>query len=281
MNETATNIKSEKSLGLVETLAKTAKLNAETFVQTVRSVALPKGVSKEQFTAFLMVCHEHRLNPITREIYGFEAHGKIQPIVSIDGWLKIINSRPEMNGMTFKDHFDDEGELSAITCSIYRTGRDYPCEVKEYMKECKRNTETWKNWPARMLRHKATIQCARYAFGFANLYDPDEGARIAETGPIDFIEGEVTIVKDEPESATDRLKREIQEKTKPASEIKQPVDKKDIGAPQEAEFFPEEGDVNRAEAASEPYIDPETGEVVPDDVGMKSEDKPSAKKPTK
>lgn len=258
MNETATNIKPEKSLGLVDTLAKMAKLNAETFAQTVRSVALPQGISKEQFTAFLMVCHEHRLNPITREIYGFEAHGKIQPIVSIDGWLKIINSRPEMNGMKFKDHFSPEGSsppegvLTAITCTIYRSDREHPYELTEYMSECKRNTETWKNWPARMLRHKATIQCARYAFGFAGIYDPDEGARIAESGPIDYIEGEVTIVKDESESATDRLKREIQKKTKPASEIDQP-EPKDKEPPLEE---------------NAPYIDPETGEVVPDDVGM-------------
>jgi hypothetical protein len=31
-----------------------------------------------------------------------------------------------------------------------------------------------------MLRHKAMIQCARLAFGFAGIYDEDEGRRIAE-----------------------------------------------------------------------------------------------------
>ena len=29
-----------------------------------------------------------------------------------------------------------------------------------------------------MLRHKALIQCARYAFGFAGLIDPDEAERM-------------------------------------------------------------------------------------------------------
>jgi len=31
-----------------------------------------------------------------------------------------------------------------------------------------------------MLRHKAMIQCARLAFGFAGIYDQDEAERIAE-----------------------------------------------------------------------------------------------------
>ncbi|ENC7540331.1 phage recombination protein Bet, partial [Salmonella enterica subsp. enterica serovar Brandenburg] len=32
----------------------------------------------------------------------------------------------------------------------------------------------------RMLRHKAMIQCARLAFGFAGIYDKDEAERIVE-----------------------------------------------------------------------------------------------------
>jgi hypothetical protein len=46
------------------------------------------------------------------------------------------------------------------------------------MAECKRDTDTWKKWPARMLRHKAAIQAARYAFGFAGIYDLDEAERM-------------------------------------------------------------------------------------------------------
>lgn len=52
-------------------------------------------------------------------------------------------------------------------------------EVTEYMAECVRNTEPWAKWPARMLRHKTTIQAARYAFGFSGIVDPDEAERIA------------------------------------------------------------------------------------------------------
>jgi hypothetical protein len=42
-----------------------------------------------------------------------------------------------------------------------------------------------------MLRHKAMIQCARLAFGFAGIFDQDEAERIVErditpTKPADF-----------------------------------------------------------------------------------------------
>jgi hypothetical protein len=34
-----------------------------------------------------------------------------------------------------------------------------------------------------MLRHKAMIQCARVAFGFVGVFDPDEAERIVEVEP--------------------------------------------------------------------------------------------------
>ena len=40
----------------------------------------------------------------------------------------------------------------------------------------------WQSHPSRFLRHKATIQCARLAFGFVGIHDQDEAERIAESG---------------------------------------------------------------------------------------------------
>jgi hypothetical protein len=48
------------------------------------------------------------------------------------------------------------------------------------MSECRRSTDVWKQWPARMLRHKATIQAARYAFGFAGIMEQDEAERMVD-----------------------------------------------------------------------------------------------------
>jgi hypothetical protein len=73
------------------------------------------------------------------------------------------------------------------------------------MSECARNTEPWIKWPARMLRHKALIQCARVAFGLAGIYDPDEAERIAEAEqvPLESTNGQRV-------SKTDRIAAQLQ-----------------------------------------------------------------------
>ena len=140
-----------------------------------------KPASQEQVAAFLVVANHYDLSPFIKEIFAFPSQsGGIQPIVSVDGWLTLINRQPNLDGIKYEDHFDGAGKLSAITCLIYRKDRTYPNEITEYMTECYRDTPTWKKYPARMLRHKALIQCARQAFGFAGIYDPDEAERIAE-----------------------------------------------------------------------------------------------------
>jgi len=163
---------------LIETSARYG-MEAAAFEQTLRATVVPKDCTREQFAAFLLVAREYDLNPILKEIYAFPARGGgIQPIVSIDGWTNIINSNPQLDGIEFDDHVDANGVVTAITCRIWRKDRAKPATVTEYLAECKRNTDTWKQYPRRMLRHKALIQCARYAFGLSGIVDPDEAERI-------------------------------------------------------------------------------------------------------
>lgn len=166
---------------LIANMARVYDMDPKAFANTVRATCLPDKASNEEFAAFLMVAKEYGLNPITREIYAFpKKGGGIQPIVGIDGWMNLINSHPQCDGVEFDDHKDDKGTLTSITCRIYRKDRGRPTSVTEYMDECKRPTEPWQKWPARMLRHKAAIQCARYAFSFAGIIDPEEAERSPE-----------------------------------------------------------------------------------------------------
>lgn len=154
------------------------------FEATVRATCMKpdkagKVPSREEFAAFLLVAKEYNLNPLLREIYAFPAKGGgIVPIVSVDGWVNLINSQQALDGIEFEIEHDDSKALVSITCRIYRKDRSRPIEVTEYLSECIRNTEPWA-MKHRMLRHKALIQCARYAFGFAGIYDEDEGEKIA------------------------------------------------------------------------------------------------------
>lgn len=165
------------TLPVVAKMAERFEMQPDEFERTVRATVCPSNITNEQFVAFLMVAKEYNLNPITKQIYAFPSKGGIVPIVSIDGWLRIINENPNFDGMEFVDNVTD-GKLFLITCRMFRKDRSRPVEVTEYMSECVRGTDTWKQWPARMLRHKATIQAARYAFGMSGIYDEDEAQRM-------------------------------------------------------------------------------------------------------
>lgn len=135
-----------------------------------------KGASDDELLALVVVANSYGLNPLLKELYAFPAKGGgIVPVVSVDGWISMVNNHPQMDGMKFEEHYGDAGSLEAITCTIWRKDRNRPIEVTEHLSECKRNTDPWK-MEHRMLRHKALMQCARYAFGFSGITDEDEAA---------------------------------------------------------------------------------------------------------
>lgn len=178
------------------------------FEATVLAICMPANSTREEFAAFLLVAKEYHLNPLTKEIYAFPKRGGgIVPVVSVDGWLSLINSHAACDGFTFSWVQDDKGDPISCTCIMYRKDRAHPIEVTEYLSECYRPTDPWK-MKHRMLRHKALIQCARYAFGFSGIYDEDEGAKLAEARditrpkppapPADEPEPEVAAVSESP-----------------------------------------------------------------------------------
>ncbi|WP_375667722.1 recombinase RecT [Bartonella sp. CL435QHHD] len=155
----------------------------ETIIKTCIGYKNASVITDAEFAVFLFVANTYGLNPLTKEIYALpKKGGGIIPVVSIDGWIKIIKSNPDFDGMTFQDQLNEDGNIIAIKCAIRLKGIKDPIEVTEYRKECEQEkSEAWQKYPARMLRHKATIQCARYAFGLSGIYEEDEAKRINET----------------------------------------------------------------------------------------------------
>lgn len=135
-----------------------------------------KEATTEMVAAFIVVSNQYGLNPFTREIYAFPDpnRGGIVPIVSVDGWCRIINNEQRLDGIEFSELHDDKGRLISTTCTIHVKERSHPVRVTEYFSECFRNTKPWNDMPHRMLRHKALIQCARVAFSLGGIYDEDE-----------------------------------------------------------------------------------------------------------
>lgn len=170
--------KTNGKLSVIASMAEKFGMEAPAFEATLRATIFPPKGTREEFAAFLLVCSNYSLNPLTKEIYAFPKQGGgIVPVVSIDGWMNMINSHAAFDGMEFSEQHE-QGELVSTTCIIYRKDRAYPTSVTEYLVECRRPTDPWK-MKHRMLRHKAVIQCSRYAFGFAGIYDEDEGMKIA------------------------------------------------------------------------------------------------------
>lgn len=168
-----------QSPSLVAKIASKYGVDPEKMMGTLKATAFKGEVTNEQMMALLIVADQYNLNPWLKQIYAFPDKGGIVPVVSVDGWARIINEHPQMDGVDF------ETSETECTCTIHRKDRAHPTRVTEYMAEVNRQTAPWKTHPRRMLRHKALIQCARIAFGFAGIYDEDEAERIVEATVVD------------------------------------------------------------------------------------------------
>lgn len=175
----------------------------QTLIQT--AFKSDKEISDAQMGALMIVASQYKLNPWTKEIYAFPDKNKgIIPVVGVDGWSRIINSNPNLNGIEFVFSPESVRPNKAkvdcptwVDCIIYRKDRDRPTVVREYLDEVYREpmgangyAGPWQSHPKRFLRHKALIQCARLAFGFVGIYDQDEAERIQESGTIKTVQGQ-------------------------------------------------------------------------------------------
>jgi len=147
-------------------------------LDTLKSTVF-KNATNEELLALVVVSNEYGLSPFLKEIYAFPAKGGgIVPIVSIDGWNKMLIRHPEFDGIQFEFSETPEGELVSCTATVHMKNRSHPVVITEYLNECKRNTDPWNNMPHRMLRNRTLCQVARIACGFSGVYDEDEAASI-------------------------------------------------------------------------------------------------------
>lgn len=138
-----------------------------------------KNANESQLLALVVVANEYGLNPFTKQIYAFpDKGGGIVPVVSVDGWIKLMNDQPRFDGIEFETT-EKDGKPVACTATIYVKDRSRPVKVTEYYSECHRNTDPWNKSPMRMIRHKALIQCVRVAFGLSGINDEDDAEFVA------------------------------------------------------------------------------------------------------
>jgi len=193
-------------------------------------------VTDEQMMALLIVADQYKLNPFTKEIYAYPDKGGIVPVVSVDGWTRIVNEHSQFDGVEFEyGALVEPGTLDGqrfaahefVTTKIYRKDRGHPIALTEYLDEVyrppfrgTRNNKSyevngpWQTHTKRMHRHKSWIQCARLAFGFAGIYDEDEAQRIVEKNITDYTTVEHVPMK--------QVIRRASETKSPSAETKAP-----------------------------------------------------------
>lgn len=216
----ATRVAGDQHRSLVAKLAHKFHVEPEKMISALKATAFRQREkdpepTNEQMMALCVVADQYGLNPWTKELYAFPDKGGIVPVVGVDGWSRIVNQHEAFDGVEFSYGPPVEKRKNApewIECVIYRKDRAHPTKVREHLAECWRDTGPWQSHPARMLRHKAFMQCARIALGFVGIYDEDEAQRI--------IDGEAMRVGDAPSTAVDALNAKI----RPAQQPAEPAD---------------------------------------------------------
>jgi phage recombination protein Bet len=201
----------QQNKSLLTRVASKYGVDPDKMLTTLKATAFKQqgdyAVTNEQMMALLIVSEQHGLNPWTKEIYAFpDKKNGIVPVVSVDGWSRIINENAQLDGIEFRysETMIPAGTLKGQTMAcpewieavIHRKDRSAPVAAREFFEEVYRPpfegkgqngpytvNGPWQSHPRRMHRHKALIQCARIAFGFGGIYDQDEAERIIESAP--------------------------------------------------------------------------------------------------
>lgn len=154
----------------LEAMSAKLEISPANLKKTLLNTVFSECKNDEQFMALIVVSNTFGLNPLLKEIYAFPAKGGgIVPMVSVDGWIRLMNEHPAFDGIEFEYTLDSKGATVAIEAIIYRSDRTHPVKVMEFMEECKGTTGPWQKSPRRMLRHRALIQGVRIAFGFSGI----------------------------------------------------------------------------------------------------------------
>lgn len=202
---------------LVQEIAEQYKLSAERFLTSslkILASRLSRELAESEVLAMCSLMKRYHLDPFAGHLYlqeTFEGPSStIRPVLKIDGWLTMLNSQEQFDGLEFK--YSDEmisnplDPIDESVCgrqvpmwmeaSIYRNDRSRPTVVREYFLEVYQHTESWRAMGSRQLRHKTIIQCSRVAFGLGGLFDEDDISRML--GERSSSEGDGTTVQSAP-----------------------------------------------------------------------------------
>ena len=276
MDAATTNLPATKKR-LSEMMASDLGMDDQEFRNVIKHTVMPSpNVTNEHITAFLVLANQFGMNPFSDQIHAFpNKGGGVKLIVGYDGFVEVANRNHNYEGFELFEDFNDKDQLVRVGCQIFRSDRKHNPVIWEYMDECKRNTDPWKQFPKRMLRNKAVMQAVRAAFGSASLIDKDEARDMGyDQNKGDFIDhDDVDVEKD----LVGRLETA-------AEEVKQMMDEEQNQDETKADPEPAENQVESSEGNITKEVETKSGTVTievgesPKEIVMKKIDKYTKKK---
>ena len=126
-------------------------------------------LSQLQKEYFITTCEANELNPFQKDIYIIGSGANVMFVVSYDAYLKRADTQPDRGGEEFETITDDNGNLKAIRCNIYKinqqTNQRYKfLDFEALLNEFKGNTALWRTKPMVMLRKCSHANALRQAY---------------------------------------------------------------------------------------------------------------------
>lgn len=163
-----------------------------------------KNVGPYDVFSFLLTCKNLHLNPMLKQIYGFESKGKVVTVISIEGWNEIANRHAQFDGFDYEFPTPQERQLTFnkvsfdggyrkvtpvtvtrkvseyIICRVYRKDRSHPIAVTTFFDEASTGSEPWATMPMQMLQNRAMVNAIKKAFN-VNAYAEDDRSYMMPT----------------------------------------------------------------------------------------------------
>lgn len=178
-------------------------MEAKEFIAAVKLQCFASGAcSDAQLALLLSVAFKYDLNPLVRELHAFvnpERGNKMEIVVGVDGWFKIVARDDRVLGWEDEEHRDASGKLVAVTVRIYRKDRfiedrdgrrylpgKYRGVLDEWLVERKpgKGPTNWEEMPEHRLFGVAFKECARRTLGITEFLGDDDEAKLRAACPV-------------------------------------------------------------------------------------------------
>lgn len=130
------------------------------------------GANLSQLNAkrFIVKCVLNKLNPYTGDVYAYQSGNNLVCITSYQKYLQTASTCPGRCGEKFTEHYDKEGRLIAITCTVAKYVDVAKVIVPDFVSFTARINEystgknLWATKPSVMLRKCAHVNALRQAY---------------------------------------------------------------------------------------------------------------------